>query len=148
MKAALERVWQSLEEADEEDTREEDMGQEDMGPEDIGQEGIQEGSQEGRQEDKEDREDLALTPPATQPQYKVPCTTYWVQTCSYCCCVYLQLFRQATESFDAPLEDEFHGDEDDDESEDMEEEVERKKRKKKKVAEEAPKTKRGKKVNK
>ena len=134
MKAALERVWQSLEEADEEDTREEDMGQEDMGPEDIGQEGIQEGSQEGRQEDKEDREDLALTPPATQPQYKVPCTTYWVQTCSYCCCVYLQLFCQVTESFAPLVDDELHNsDEEENEDEDveMEERVERKKKRKK-----------------
>ena len=71
MKAAMERVWQSLvgEEDDGEDDREEEVVQQDIQ--------LQEGRQEGRQE-----RDDALTPPASQAQYKVPCTTYWVQTCS------------------------------------------------------------------
>jgi hypothetical protein len=71
MKAAMERVWQSLvgEEDDGEDNREEEV---------VVQ--LQEGRQEGRQE-KEDA-NLALTPPASQAQYKVPSTIYWVQTCS------------------------------------------------------------------
>ena len=68
----MERVWHSLfgEEDDGEDNREEDVVQED----------IDEGRQDGRQE----REDanIELTPPASQAEYKVPCTTYWVQTCA------------------------------------------------------------------